>query len=101
MRHKAIDDTARRILKEQTGLENIFAKHFYVFSNPDRLNRRPQDFEWVKLRLLDERVLTVGFYSLVNLNDIDNSMLLEEASWMNVGVVTELMFDHNEIFNAA
>lgn len=101
LRYETIDDTAARILKEQTGLENIFAKQFFVFSDPDRLRRRPQDFEWVKPRLQDERVLTVGFYSLVNLKDIDNSMLIEEARWMNVNEVTELMFDHNDIFSAA
>ncbi|MDD3196602.1 MAG: DNA mismatch repair protein MutT, partial [Paludibacter sp.] len=65
------------------------------------LHRRPQDYEWVKPRLLDERVLTVGFYSLVNLNDVDNSTLIDEARWMNVNEVTELMFDHNEIFCSA
>jgi 8-oxo-dGTP diphosphatase len=101
LRNETIDDTARRILKEQTGLENIYAKQFYVFSDPDRLHRRPQDYEWVKPRLLDERVLTVGFYSLVNLNDVDNSTLIDEARWMNVNEVTELMFDHNEIFCSA
>ncbi|MDD3196139.1 MAG: NUDIX domain-containing protein, partial [Paludibacter sp.] len=42
LRNETIDDTARRILKEQTGLENIYAKQFYVFSDPDRLHRRPQ-----------------------------------------------------------
>lgn len=101
LRNETIDDTARRILKEQTGLENIYAKQFYVFSDPDRLHRRPQDYEWVKPRLLDERVLTVGFYSLVNLNEVDNSTLIDEARWMNVNEVTELMFDHNEIFCSA
>ena len=100
-RDEDINATAARILKEQTGLEDIFVKQFMVFSDPDRLKRRPQDFEWVKPRLLDDRVLTVGFYSLVNLNDIDNSKLIEEARWMNVREVSELMFDHNEIFNAA
>lgn len=101
LRNETIDDTARRILKEQTGLENIYAKQFFVFSDPDRLRRRPQDFEWVKPRLLDERVLTVGFYSLLNLKEVDNSMLIEEARWMNVKDVTELMFDHNDIFSSA
>ena len=101
LRHETIDDTARRILKEQTGLENIFAKQFFVFSDPERLRRRPQDYEWVKPRLQDERVLTVGFYSLINLKDIDNSNLIEEARWVNVKEVTELMFDHTLIFNSA
>src|SRR5690606_1300017 len=93
--------TAARILKEQTGLENIYAKQFHVFSDPDRLMRRSHDFDWVKPRLLDERVLTVGFYSLINLIGFDNSQMIEEARWADAYEVTELMFDHNEIFSEA
>jgi len=100
-RNEDIYDTASRILKEQTGLEEIYVKQFQVFSNPDRLHKRPQDFEWVKPRLLDERVITVGFYSLVNIDSIKNNQLIEVAKWMNVYEVEDLMFDHNEIFDQA
>lgn len=101
LRNEDVDATAARILKEQTGLENIYAKQFYVFSDPDRLMRRKQDFDWVKPRLLDDRVLTVGFYSLINLIGFDNSQMIEEARWADAYEVTELMFDHNEIFSEA
>jgi 8-oxo-dGTP diphosphatase len=100
-RNEDINATAARILKEQTGLENIFVKQFWVFSDPERLKRRMQDFEWVKPRLLDERVLTVGFYSLINIADIDNSKLIDVAKWTNAYEISELMFDHNEIFEEA
>ena len=35
-RTENIDETASRILKEQTGLENIYVKQFRVFSDPNR-----------------------------------------------------------------
>lgn len=100
-RSEDINATAARILKEQTGLEDIFVKQFHVFSDPDRLKRRPQDFEWVKPRLEDERVITVGFYSLINISSIDNTKLIDVAKWANANEVNELMFDHNEIFDEA
>lgn len=100
-RNEDINATAARILKEQTGLEDIFVKQFWVFSDPDRLKRRPQDFEWVKPRLQDDRVLTVGFYSLINIDSIDNTKLIDVAKWANAYEITELMFDHNEIFDEA
>lgn len=100
-RDETIDETATRILMEQTGLNIIFAKQFMVFSDPNRLKRRMQDYEWVKPRLLDERVITVGFYALVNLIDVDNSTMIQDAKWMNVYEVTELMFDHNDLFDEA
>ena len=100
-RDEDIYNTASRILKEQTGLEDIFMKQFMVFSDPDRLKRRPQDFEWVKPRLIDDRVITVAFYSLVNVNSVDNSKLIEIANWVNVNTITDLMFDHKDIIDEA
>lgn len=100
-RDEDINATAARILKEQTGLEDIFVKQFMVFSDPDRLKRRPQDFEWVKPRLIDERVITVGFYSLLNVNSIDNTKLIEIAKWENVNEISDLMFDHKDILDEA
>jgi 8-oxo-dGTP diphosphatase len=100
-RNETIEETSSRIIKEQTGLENIFVKQFHVFSDPNRLKRRWQDYEWVKPRLQDDRVLTIAFYSLVNVKDVDNSMLIEDAKWTDAYEIKELMFDHNEIFDEA
>lgn len=100
-REECIGDTATRILKEQTGLEDIFVKQFYVFSSLDRLTRRPQDYDWIKPRLLDERVITIGFYSLVNVDLIDNTKLIEDAKWENVNNQIDLMFDHRDILDEA
>jgi 8-oxo-dGTP diphosphatase len=95
-----IYDTASRILKEQTGLENIFMKQFKVFSDPNRLKRRARDYEWIKPKLIEERVVTVGFYSLINTEDI-TSKLTDEASWQSAYEIGELIFDHKEILEDA
>jgi 8-oxo-dGTP diphosphatase len=100
-RSEDISETASRILKEQTGLENIFVKQFMVFSDPDRLSRNKRDYEWVKPRLEDDRVITVGFYSLINLKDVDNSTLIDVAKWANAYEIDTLMFDHKEIYDEA
>ena len=100
-RSEDISETASRILKEQTGLENIYVKQFMVFSDPDRLIKHKQDYEWVRPKLVDDRVITVGFYSLINLDDVVNSSIIEDAKWTNAYEIKELMFDHKEIFNEA
>lgn len=100
-RNENICETASRILKEQTGLENIFVKQFMVFSDPNRLMRKARDFEWIKPRLRDDRVISVGFYSLINVSDVDNSTIIEDAKWADAYEIKELMFDHNEIFDEA
>ena len=99
--NETIEETSSRILKEQTGLENIFMKQFMVFSDPDRLKRKSFEYEWIKPRLSNDRVLTVGFYSLINIKDVDNSMLIEDAKWVDAYEITNLMFDHDEIFDEA
>jgi len=96
-----IDETAAHILKEQTGLENIYVKQFMVFSDKSRLELRKKDFEWVKPRIDDDRVITVGFYSLINVSDVDNTKLIEDVSWNDAYEIKTLMFDHNEIFEEA
>jgi len=100
-RNEDIYDTTARIIKEQTGLDDIYVKQFHVFSDVDRLSRRPQDYEWVKPRLLDDRVITIGFYSLVNIDSVKNDQLIEVARWINVYQLENLMFDHNDILQEA
>ncbi len=100
-RNEDIHQTAARILKEQTGLGNIYVKQFMVFSDPLRLTKRPQDYEWIKPSLLDDRVITIGFYSLVDVKDVDSRKMLTEAKWERAYDVADLMFDHNEIFEEA
>ncbi len=100
-RDEDIHQTAARILKEQTGLEDIYVKQFKVFSDPLRLTKRVQDYNWVKPRLLDERVITIGFYSLVDVKDVDSGKMLTEAKWEKACDETDLMFDHNDIFEEA
>ena len=47
-RSEDISETAARILKEQTGLENIYVKQFMVFSDPNRLSKNKKDYESVR-----------------------------------------------------
>jgi 8-oxo-dGTP diphosphatase len=100
-RSETIEETAARILKEQTGLENIFMKQFSVFSDPNRLKRRKKDYEWLRPLIADDRVITIGFYSLLNIKNVDNSKLIDDAKWDDAYEIKELMFDHNEIFDEA
>lgn len=97
-----IENTASRILKEQTGAEDIFLKQFMVFSDLDRLRRRQIDYQWIRKNGLKEpRVLTIGFYSLVKITDVDKTKLYDVAKWHNVYEIKELIFDHKQIIEEA
>ena len=59
-----LDDAAIRVLKELTGLENIYLEQFGAFSDLDRLSK-PEDKAWLKsVRDQPEsRVVTVAYYA--------------------------------------
>lgn len=100
---EGIDTAARRILKELTGLQNIFMKQLSAFGSLDRLTKRPRDLSWlISINHPEERVITIPYFSLINLTK-DHLALTPQACWTNVDNVSSLpmIFDHKEIFEFA
>lgn len=94
------DISAKRILFELTGLQNIFLRQFAVFSDPDRL-RPTEDLEWARKSMhTDElnRVVTIAYFALIQLKDIDRT---PQTIWYAVDKLPELIFDHNKIIHKA
>jgi 8-oxo-dGTP diphosphatase len=86
---ESLDEAARRELREETGLERVFLEQLYTFGEPDRDPR--------------ERVVTVAYYSLVNLRDhrVSAATDAESAAWFDVRDLQGLAFDHEAIVDAA
>jgi len=99
-----LDTAASRVLRELTGLGNIYLKQFRAFGSPWRLRRQPRDLEWLRsIGHPEEIVVTVAFYSLINIDNDNaaNFTLQSNARWYPVSEVSELAFDHIEILNQA
>lgn len=99
-----LDTAASRVLKELTGLENIYLKQFAAIGTPNRLNRLDRDMEWLRsIGHPEEVVVTVAYYSLINIDQdkIDKFCLQANTRWHPVAEITELAFDHMEILNDA
>jgi len=99
-----LDSSAARILKENTGLSDIYLIQFKSFGSPDRLKRQPRDMEW--LRQIDhpeEQVVTIAYYSLINISEQRNPELIlsDNARWCPVHEVHELVMDHMDILRIA
>ena len=95
---------AKRILKNLTSLENLFLKQFSVFGDPLRTKDK-KDQAWLKLyrKKPEERVVTVGYLSLVKMEDYipQASSFALDAEWVGLKDVPEnLAFDHNEIIKS-
>ena len=86
---EAIEETARRELAEETGLQSVFLEQLYTFGEPDRDPR--------------EHVITVAYYALVNLSEhsVRPATDARNAAWFELDDVPELGFDHNRILQAA
>ena len=86
-RAESADDAAHRILYELTTLDNIYLEQLKAFTNPQRV--------------LDRRIVTIGYYTLVNQEDYDvkASLAVKEARWCRINEIPDLIFDHNEILN--
>jgi 8-oxo-dGTP diphosphatase len=99
-----LDMAAGRVLKELTGLDDIFLEQVGAFGDPNRVNK-PNDKKWLQAvrQDPDARVITVAYYTLVNMNDYEPqpSSFAKSASWILVDDITELAFDHFEIFQSA
>lgn len=86
---ETLDDAARRELAEETGLKDIYLEQLYTYGDVERDPR--------------ERVVTVAYYALVNLegHDVQASTDARNAAWFPVSDLPELAFDHQAILDAA
>jgi len=99
-----LDSSAARILKEYTGLSNIYLIQFKSFGSPDRLKRQPRDMEWLRqIDHTEEQVVTIAYYSLINISEQHSTELIlsDNARWYPVNEVHDLVMDHMDILKSA
>jgi hypothetical protein len=103
-REDTLEQSATRIVKQRTGLDNIFMRQFHVFSDPKR-ERKKELMSYASFDgWLMERFVTVGFYALVEFSKVSPKpdMFSSECRWWDVHSVPKGMFlDHREIFEKA
>ena len=86
--NEAVDDTAKRVLTELTGIKDLYMQQVGAFGN---LNRDP-----------GERVISVAYYALINIDKYKKDLIdKHNAYWEDITNLPELYFDHNEMINKA
>ncbi|WP_428330623.1 NUDIX hydrolase [Mucilaginibacter sp.] len=101
-----IEMAADRILKERTGLDEIFLQQFHVFGDPDRSKQHfemyndmlPNDENWFV-----NRFLTIGYYALVDFCDVNPApdVFSATCSWCDLNDLPKLKLDHGLILKTA
>ncbi len=101
---EGLDEAVSRVLMQLTSLENLYMEQFQTFGNPDRVSGL-KDQEWLRAfrQNPEARVVTVGYYSLVKMEDYNPKAdsFASETVWMNLSDVPQLAFDHNQILETA
>ncbi|ULQ55290.1 NUDIX domain-containing protein [Flavihumibacter rivuli] len=80
-----IDSASYRILKERTGLDDVYLEQVHTFGKVDR---HPAG-----------RVITTAYFSLVNIKDYQLKLSDNELHWHPVKDITEMAFDHKGILD--
>lgn len=86
---ESLDECAKRELKEETGLTDVYLEQLYTFGRPDRDPR--------------ERVISVAYYTLTPSENMElqAGTDADEAAWFPIDKLPDLAFDHAEIIKLA
>lgn len=101
-----LDDAAKRVLTELTGLKNIRMSQFKAYGSKDR-TADPRDVLWLEHfhRITQNkvgRIVTIAYLSLLKIDRRSKNLSSTyDACWMPVSEVEELAFDHLRIFKDA
>ncbi len=85
---ESADQAANRVVKELTGLDNIYMQQVGAYTGVDR---DP-----------GERVISIAYFALITLSDSAQEIIdYYGAEWMDIDKVDELIFDHKEMLDNA
>lgn len=83
-----LDDAAKRIVKQLTGLNDVYMEQLYTFGDINRDS--------------GGRIISVAYFSLIKINEYDSKLVKEHgASWVSLSQLPTLIFDHNEMVQKA
>lgn len=98
-----LDDAAKRVLRDLTGLKNVDLMQFKAFGSKDR-TKNPKDVHWLERaeKAKVERIVTIAYFAMVKIDKTLNKNLDEyKAEWVALEEVKDLAFDHNLIIAEA
>ncbi len=112
-----IDQAAERILRDRTGIQDIYLEQFRVFGKASRTNKPFLDeliaFNFDKLNVKNEaqqeydwftkRFISIGYYALVDINKVvpQKTDLDESIEWYSIHELPRMIMDHSDIVDEA
>lgn len=110
--YETLEEAATRILRERTGLDEMFLQQFYTFGHPTRSYRSKKDIETLSKisnsKIEDDhwilkRTVSIGYYAVTEYSKVNPhpDELSETCTWCDIDEIPKLIFDHNEIVTEA
>ncbi|MBV5314934.1 MAG: NUDIX hydrolase [Prolixibacteraceae bacterium] len=85
---EALDDAAKRILNQLTGLTEVYMEQLYTFGEIDR---DP-----------GARIISVAYFALIKINASDLELVKNHgATWIPISSLPQLIFDHTAMVERA
>lgn len=86
--NESVDDAAKRILWQLTGLTDIYMEQLHCFGEVDR---DPGG-----------RVISMAYYALIKIDDYSKNLMEEhQAAWFCLYELPDLIFDHRKMIDMA
>ncbi|HEY5390924.1 MAG TPA: NUDIX domain-containing protein [Hanamia sp.] len=85
---ESFETSAQRVLKQLTGLENVYLEQLNAFGDP---NRDPL-----------ERTASIGYFALIDISKYETQINTNfHAEWFPLKKIPSLIFDHKEMIEMA
>lgn len=106
---EGIKEAAKRILFEQTKLENLLLSQFGTFGSAERefsaeIEKYPSlGFPEDLIKHISQRFVTIGYYSIIGRDQIElkTGPFFKEVKWINVEKTNTLALDHSQLVSEA
>ncbi len=86
--NESIDEAAKRILHQLTGLSDVYMEQLYSFGE---VERDP-----------GARIISVAYFALIKINSSDLELVRDHgATWIPISSMPELIFDHSAMVDRA
>lgn len=97
-----IDAAARRVLKDKTGLDNIYLEQFHTFGEVGRIQNE-RDQLWIKAKFptVAAHVVSVGYCALVDSQKVNPDGQHQYTRWFPVDNLPMLGYDHGRMIEKA
>jgi ADP-ribose pyrophosphatase YjhB (NUDIX family) len=86
--NESVDEAAKRILQQLTGLSDVYMEQLYTFGE---IERDP-----------GARIISVAYFALIKINASDLELVKNHgATWVPIATLPKLIFDHSAMIDRA